>query len=150
MIFSFMKFLLNHLSFIMFLQGWIQHDLVGGGGVLCQLWRRVVSVMSAARPSTCFTTSLAWLQYLNCNCCSQFAYHHIRTYGKEKIRGRKEICPTFSDCAELSKKFSAETFQNCCRRGGGIITKNFYYIAYFPQNWQNFPQNWQILSHLFL
>ena len=32
MIFSFMMFLLNHLSFIMFLQGWIQHDLVGGGG----------------------------------------------------------------------------------------------------------------------
>jgi hypothetical protein len=32
-------------------QGWIQHDLVGG--VLCQLWCRVVSVMCAARPSTC-------------------------------------------------------------------------------------------------
>jgi hypothetical protein len=54
MIFSFMMFLLNHLSFIMFLQGWIQHDLVRG--VLCQLWCRVVSVMRAARPSTCFTT----------------------------------------------------------------------------------------------
>ena len=41
-------------------QGWIQHDLVGGGGggvVLCQLWCRVVSVMCAARPSTCFTTA---------------------------------------------------------------------------------------------
>ena len=32
MIFSFMMFLLNHLSFIMFLQGWIQHDLLRGGG----------------------------------------------------------------------------------------------------------------------
>ena len=39
------------------IQGWIQHDLVGGGGVLCQLWCRVVSVMCAARPSTCFTTA---------------------------------------------------------------------------------------------
>ena len=33
MIFSFMMFLLNHLSFIMFLQVWIQHDLVGGGAL---------------------------------------------------------------------------------------------------------------------
>jgi hypothetical protein len=24
--------------------------------------------------------SLAWLQYLNCNCCSQFAYHHVKHY----------------------------------------------------------------------
>jgi hypothetical protein len=23
--------------------------------------------------------SLAWLLYLNCNCCSQFAYHHVIT-----------------------------------------------------------------------
>jgi hypothetical protein len=30
MIFSFMMFLLNHVSCIMILQGWIQHDLVGG------------------------------------------------------------------------------------------------------------------------
>ena len=29
----------------------------GGGGVLCQLWCRVVSVMCATRPSTCFTTT---------------------------------------------------------------------------------------------
>jgi hypothetical protein len=34
--------------------------------------------------------------------------------------------------------------------GEGVITKNSYEIAYFPQNWQNFPQNWQNLSHLFL
>ena len=63
MIFSFMMFLLNHLSFIMFLQVWILHDLVGGGGggVLCQLWCRVVSVMHAARPSTCFTTAKSCL-----------------------------------------------------------------------------------------
>ena len=25
-------------------------------------------------------------------------------YGKEKIRGGKEICPTFSDCARVVKK----------------------------------------------
>ena len=43
-------------------QVWIQHDLVGGGGgVPCQLWCRVVSVMFAARPSTCFTTAKSCL-----------------------------------------------------------------------------------------
>ena len=34
-------------------QGWIQHDLVGGGGGVCSgADCRVVSVMCAARPST--------------------------------------------------------------------------------------------------
>jgi hypothetical protein len=42
------------------IQGWIQHDLPGGRWVLFQLWCRVVSVMCAARPSTCFTTVFAW------------------------------------------------------------------------------------------
>jgi hypothetical protein len=78
MIFSFMMFLLNHLSFIMFLQGWIQHDLVGGcsassGAELC--W----SCVPPAHQLASLLQSLASLQYLNCNCCSQFAYHHIIT-----------------------------------------------------------------------
>jgi hypothetical protein len=52
-----------------------------GGGVLCQLWCRIVSVMCAVRPSTCLTTAKSCLTilYLNCNCCSQFAYHHVIT-----------------------------------------------------------------------
>ena len=33
----------------------------GGEGVLCQLWCRVVSVMCAARPSTCLTTAKSCL-----------------------------------------------------------------------------------------
>ena len=33
----------------------------GGGGVLCQLWCRVVSVMCAARPSTCLTITKSCL-----------------------------------------------------------------------------------------
>ena len=32
-----------------------------GGGGLCQLWCRVMSVMCAARPSTCFTTAKSCL-----------------------------------------------------------------------------------------
>ena len=42
-------------------QGWIQHDLVGGGGggMLSQLWCRVVSVMYTAHPPTTV--------HLNCN-----------------------------------------------------------------------------------
>jgi hypothetical protein len=35
---------------------------------------------------------------------------HGRT-GRKKLGGRKEICPTFSDCAHI--------VQNCCRGGGG-------------------------------
>ncbi len=43
---------------------------LGGGGGLCQLWCQVVSVMCAARlPIN--------ILYLNCNCCSQFTYHHV-------------------------------------------------------------------------
>ena len=49
----------NFMINVMFIinQGWIQHDLVWGGGVLVQFWCRVVSVMCAAHPSTSFTTT---------------------------------------------------------------------------------------------
>jgi hypothetical protein len=41
-------------------------------------------------------------------------------YGKEKIRGAERNLPDFFGlCPRCQKKFSAETFQNCCRRGGG-------------------------------
>jgi hypothetical protein len=46
-------------------------------------------------------------------------YLHGRT-GRKKLGGRKEICPTFSDCAlVVKKKFPKKTLQNCCRRGEG-------------------------------
>ena len=62
MIFSFMVFLLNHLSFIMFLQGWIQHDLVGGRvGALPALVPSCVGHVCRPRPSTCFTTAKSCL-----------------------------------------------------------------------------------------
>jgi hypothetical protein len=62
-------------------QGWIQHDLVGGvggcsaspGAELC--W----SCVPPAHQLASLRQSLAWLLYLNCNCCSQFAYHHVIT-----------------------------------------------------------------------
>ena len=41
-----------------------------GKGLLCQLWCRVVSVI-------CAIHSPINIMYLNCNCCSQFAYHHV-------------------------------------------------------------------------
>jgi hypothetical protein len=51
-------------------QGWIQHDLVGGeGGAL---------VPTAELCRSC-VPSAHQLLYLNCNCCSQFAYHHVFT-----------------------------------------------------------------------
>jgi hypothetical protein len=41
-------------------------------------------------------------------------------YGKEKIRGgRKEICPTFSDCARVVKKNFLES------GGGGVIMSDY-------------------------
>jgi hypothetical protein len=41
-------------------------------------------------------------------------------YGKEKIRGaERNFARLFRIVPELSKKISRETFQNCCRRGGG-------------------------------
>jgi hypothetical protein len=41
-------------------------------------------------------------------------------YGKEKIRGAERNLPDFFGlCPRCQKKFSGETFQNCCQRGGG-------------------------------
>ena len=41
-------------------------------------------------------------------------------YGKEKIRGAERNLPDFFGlCPSCQKKFSGETLQNCCRRGGG-------------------------------
>ena len=49
-------------------------------------------------------------------------------YGKEKIRGAERNLPDFFGlCPSCQKKFSGETFQNCCREGeGGVITENSY------------------------
>jgi hypothetical protein len=58
----FLSLLVRHIH-----QGWIQHDLEGGALVptaeLCRL---------------CVPTAHQLL-YLNCNCFSQFAYHHVIT-----------------------------------------------------------------------
>jgi hypothetical protein len=64
----------QYLIHVTRVQGWIQHDLVGERGVvLFQLWCELC--WSWASPAH----QLAWLLYLNCNCCSQFAYHHVIT-----------------------------------------------------------------------
>ena len=47
-------------------------------------------------------------------------------YGKEKLGGRKEICPTFSDCALVVKKNFPEKLSKIVVDGGGVITKNSY------------------------
>ena len=51
---------------------------------------------------------------------------HGRT-GRKKIGGWKEICQTFSDCTELSKKIFRRDFPKLLSTGGGggvVITKN--------------------------
>ena len=61
-----------------FHQGWIQHDLVGGGGALPALVPSCVG--HAARPLACFTTAKSCLTTVfELYHCSQFAYHHIIT-----------------------------------------------------------------------
>ena len=58
---------------------WIQHDLVGGvcsassGAELCR------SCVPPAHQLASLLQSIALLLYLNCNCCSQLAYHHVIT-----------------------------------------------------------------------
>jgi hypothetical protein len=51
---------------------------------------------------------------------------HGRT-GRKKLGGRKEICPTFSDCALVVKKnFPEKLSKIVVDGGGGVITKNSY------------------------
>ena len=51
------------------IQGWIQLDLVGGGGALVPTAELCWSCVPPAHQ----------LLHLNCNCCSQFTYHHVIT-----------------------------------------------------------------------
>ena len=55
------------------LQGWIQHDLVGGGGCSARSSAKLCwSCVSPAHQLASLLQSLASLLYLNCNnCCSQ-------------------------------------------------------------------------------
>jgi hypothetical protein len=54
------------------------------------------------------------------------AFFHGRT-GRKKLGGRKEICPTFSDCALVVKKnFQEKLSKIVVDGGGGVITKNSY------------------------
>jgi hypothetical protein len=51
---------------------------------------------------------------------------HGRT-GRKKLGGRKEICPTFSDCALVVKKnFKEKLSKIVVDGGGGVITRNSY------------------------
>jgi hypothetical protein len=60
-------------------------------------------------------------------------------YGKEKIRGAERNLPDFFVlCPRCQKKFSGETFQNCCRRGRSDYEK-FLLDSIFPTKWTEFP-----------
>ena len=52
----------------------------GGGGALLALGAKLSRVRAPpAHQFAWLLQSLAWLLYLNCNYCSQFAYHHVIT-----------------------------------------------------------------------
>ena len=55
-------------------------------------------------------------------------------YGKEKIRGaERNLCPS------CQKKFSGESSQHCCRRGGGSDYEKFLLDSIFPTKLTEFP-----------
>ena len=62
-------------------------------------------------------------------------------YGKEKIRGAERNLPDFFGlCPSCQKKFSGETFKNCCRRGGGRSDyEKFLLDSIFPTKLTEFP-----------
>jgi hypothetical protein len=61
-------------------------------------------------------------------------------YGKEKIRGAERNLPDFFGlCPRCEKKFSGETFQNCCRRGGRSDYEKFLLDSIFPTKLTEFP-----------
>jgi hypothetical protein len=62
-------------------------------------------------------------------------------YGKEKIRGAERNLPDFFGlCPRCPKKFSGETFQNCCRRGEERSDyEKFLLDSIFPTKLTEFP-----------
>ena len=68
---------------------------------------------------------------------------HPWAYGKEKIRGAERNLPDFFGlCPRCQKKISGETFQNCCRRGGGggrSDYEKFLLDSIFPTKLTEFP-----------
>ena len=62
-----------------------------------------------------------------------------RCTGRTKLGGRKEILPDFGLCSSCQKKFSGETFQNCCGRGGRSDYEKFLIDSIFPTKLTEFP-----------
>jgi hypothetical protein len=61
---------------------------------------------------------------------TQLSYDSVMGVREGKnLRGRKEICPTFSDCARVVKKKFPEKLSKIVVDGGGVegvTTKNSY------------------------
>jgi hypothetical protein len=57
--------------------------------------------------------------YLNSSYYKVLLDYLTWAYGKEKIRGRKEICPTFSDCARVVKIIFRRNYPKLLSTGGG-------------------------------
>jgi hypothetical protein len=68
-----------------------------------------------------------------CTCCIFMGVPEGKNIGR-----RKEICPTFSDCACVVK-FSGETFQNCCRRRGWSDYGKFLLDSIYSTKLTEFP-----------
>jgi hypothetical protein len=65
-------------------------------------------------------------------------YGHGRT-GRKKLGGRKEICPTFSDCARVVKKIFRRNFPKPLSTGGMNDYEKFLLDSIFPTKLTEFP-----------
>ena len=66
-------------------------------------------------------------------CCITFMIFHFMGVREGKIRGAERNLPDFFGfCPSCQKKFSGETFQNCCRQGGRSDYEKFLLDSIFP------------------
>ena len=69
----------------------------------------------------------------------KMSHAHRRT-GRKKLGGRKEICPTFSDCALVVKKNFPEKLSKIVVDGGGRSDyEKFLLDSIFPTKLTEFP-----------
>jgi hypothetical protein len=62
--------------------------------------------------------------------------------GRKKLGGRKEIFPTFSDCARIVKKnFQEKLSKIVVDGGGGGDYEKFLLDSIFPTKLTEFPKN---------
>jgi hypothetical protein len=90
-------------------------------------------------PNIKLTWSIQKWPTLNAGSRSSVAMTHGRT-GRKKLAGRKEICPTFSDCARVVKKnFPEKLSKIVVDEGGRSDYEKFLLDSIFSTKLTEFP-----------